>query len=420
MNKVFYIATTQGLVRIQSIRHDPNDDKSFNTVCVNKSTRSADIARPYEAFVRKNTGIILNRFPEGHYRVDISDNVSSNGNSWQLGIYAAHWLFYQGGLVDQEPEVEDEIYIFSGEVSPLDGSVQPIHRVADKIEAAEDKVVAWQALGHHIKFVVAKGQGPTPLIEKIDFGDIDIAQFEFIEIQQVDDLGSLFSSEAEASITLVPEVECPSIPATVTNNTVTVNKSGVWLFSLTLGVALAAAILLLLGKVPCHMNPICKVSQQSLQVDAAFGNGGSCEQTSLHSVRFLDQEKNILEPVILSDICGLYWQSEDHTVFTAVIPRDANNHLKGYVLKALEQKEGIWSLPLPKSLTSDAKYYVLALSGDEQRLTEEILKELKEQLFKWDLSGVSIDAARLSDWMISQRLSGEVLQHRLSVRPPVW
>lgn len=128
-----FIATTEGPSEIQSLIEEDPDIRSV--VCLNGTTESLPISKGYDAFVRKPTGVIERLTGHRVYRMDVSRPIT-NGNSWQLGVYLAHWLQSQNRLA-QRGERSDGIILATGLVNARDLSVEPVGHIEEKLTAAQ-------------------------------------------------------------------------------------------------------------------------------------------------------------------------------------------------------------------------------------------------------------------------------------------
>lgn len=133
-----FIATTDGPSEVQSLVEEDPDIRSV--VCLNGTTQSLPISKGYDAFVRKPTGVIERLTGNRVYRLDVSRPITG-GNSWQLGVYLAHWLQSQGRLAQQNDEA-DGIILATGEVNARDLSIEPVGHIDEKLASAAELLAA--------------------------------------------------------------------------------------------------------------------------------------------------------------------------------------------------------------------------------------------------------------------------------------
>lgn len=90
-----FLATTEGVVQIERITRE---DARQSAICLKRTTKVLPVSAGYDAFVRPPSGVIEREFgpyPAGAFRLDVSAPVSE-GESWQLGVFAAHALAAAG------------------------------------------------------------------------------------------------------------------------------------------------------------------------------------------------------------------------------------------------------------------------------------------------------------------------------------
>lgn len=105
-----FIATTEGLVQVQSIREDTPGVRPV--VCLDGSFSEVGISAVYAKFVKRPTGVIEVLTHHDAYRVDVDKPIDS-GESWQLGMYTAHLLQSLDQLAGPADAV-DEVIIATG------------------------------------------------------------------------------------------------------------------------------------------------------------------------------------------------------------------------------------------------------------------------------------------------------------------
>ena len=84
------IATTSGPVEVRRITPEHSDVDS--AVCIEHTDSELPISAAYNSFVRPPTGIIQRHFEHDSYLLELSDRIDV-GDSWKLGVFAAHAMF---------------------------------------------------------------------------------------------------------------------------------------------------------------------------------------------------------------------------------------------------------------------------------------------------------------------------------------
>ncbi len=185
------IATTQGLVYIQELTEEAADVTP--TVCLNGTSRQLALSGSYAEFVRKPSGRVEHDFGIASWRLDISNNIDS-GESWQLGVYLAHYLNSVGELGDGKPATGDLLIVTSGQVL-YNGKVLAIEFVPDKMSAARETLQDFENQGVSIRVMMQHDNL------------IDVVGYEQYELNHVDDLPQLFSKTSHKSL---PAIKPPT------------------------------------------------------------------------------------------------------------------------------------------------------------------------------------------------------------------
>jgi hypothetical protein len=123
-----YIGTTEGPAEV--LRVTPEDPKVRSVVCLDGKTVALPIARNYDSFVREPTGVVEKYFGHAAFRIDVGAPIEM-GNSWQLGVFAAHALFAQNRLARAGERAEGAIWL-TGEVDRA-LTVNPVDHIDEKI-----------------------------------------------------------------------------------------------------------------------------------------------------------------------------------------------------------------------------------------------------------------------------------------------
>ena len=159
-----FIATTNGLVQVQSISRLSNPNLQ-SVATIGNTSQLAGISRSYQDYVEKPQGLINDLFNNKAYRLHLSNGIDQ-GESWQLGVFIAHYLFEYDCLssgaslhsnVAYEPDsnisIKDIIFIATGKVDTLHYHVLPIDELAKKCRHANAHIADWQSLGHKVCYL---------------------------------------------------------------------------------------------------------------------------------------------------------------------------------------------------------------------------------------------------------------------------
>ncbi|MFN3076593.1 MAG: hypothetical protein ABT940_06925 [Alphaproteobacteria bacterium] len=153
-----YIATTEGPSEIQRITAE--DEEVRSVVCLDGTAEALPISRDYDPFVRKPTGIVEHLFGHPSFRVDVSSRISC-GQSWQLGILAAHALHAAGRLADCDMDADAVLWV-TGEVRH-DLAVAGVERCRDKVRQSETLLIG----------LVRKGIPTTLLVPEANLAEVE-------------------------------------------------------------------------------------------------------------------------------------------------------------------------------------------------------------------------------------------------------
>ena len=151
-----FIATTHGLVQIQSITTLASEDVS-SVVTVAGSSQLAAISSAYQAFVKPPQGIISDVFNQHAYRVNLSHGIDQ-GDSWQLGIFLAHHLYAHDCLATHTAnttmQTPDVVFIATGKIDTLSYKTLAIDALAKKCMLANASINKWNSQGLDVCFLV--------------------------------------------------------------------------------------------------------------------------------------------------------------------------------------------------------------------------------------------------------------------------
>jgi cold shock CspA family protein len=130
-----FIGTTQGPAELLSLETPPEISQSL--MRVNNTPTMASNSADYDAFVTAATGVIASRFGKGPYRANISTDIQ-DGDSWQLGMFAAHCLHSHGKLANEEDKAGSAVWV-TGKISTASGlPVKSVKQIPLKVQRSKD------------------------------------------------------------------------------------------------------------------------------------------------------------------------------------------------------------------------------------------------------------------------------------------
>jgi hypothetical protein len=149
-----YLATTGGPVQVERLTRERARQSA---VCLQRTTKVLAISGDYDAFVRQPSGIIereFGPFEPGAFRLDVSGPIDE-GDSWQLGVYAAHMLAAAGKLAMRGEATKTAIWL-TGSVNN-DLLVGPVAHLPEKLHASRDEFTRLLADGVAVTLLVPRG-----------------------------------------------------------------------------------------------------------------------------------------------------------------------------------------------------------------------------------------------------------------------
>ena len=153
-----FIATTKGLVQIQSITALANSDLA-SVMTIDRTVNTTGVSGDYALFVDSTQGIIKRWFGGSAYRLNVSAAIDV-GNSWQLGVFLAHGLANINKLVEHGG---DEIFIVTGAIDTENHLVMGVADLSRKCLAAKTHIENWQAKGFNVHFLIPSDNFRQPL-----------------------------------------------------------------------------------------------------------------------------------------------------------------------------------------------------------------------------------------------------------------
>lgn len=173
-----FIATTNGLVQVQSISPLSNPDL-HSVATIGNTSQLAGISSLYRDYVERPQGLISDLFDDKAYRLNLSNGIDQ-GESWQLGVFIAHYLFHYDCLSDgngrhvngeddtnSENLAKDIIFIATGKVDTLHYHVLPIDELAKKCRHANVQIAQWQSIGHQICYLAPTHNFRQAIVDSI-------------------------------------------------------------------------------------------------------------------------------------------------------------------------------------------------------------------------------------------------------------
>ena len=149
-----YLATTAGPVRIERLTRERAQQSA---VCLGRTTKVLAVSADYDAFVRQPSGVIEREFSPaepGAFRLDV-DGPIDDGDSWQLGVFAAHMLARDHALAGPGDEQDRAIWLTGAVHNDL--SVAPVDHIPEKLRASRDAFAALAEMGVPLMLVLPPG-----------------------------------------------------------------------------------------------------------------------------------------------------------------------------------------------------------------------------------------------------------------------
>lgn len=421
-----YIATTHGLVRIQSIASfDDPDIRSV--VTINHTSKLAGISDDYADFVSVPTGIIQEAFLHSSFRLNISDNISQ-GQSWQLGCYVAHYVksiealseCSQSESATSALAAEKKVIIVStGVIDTVNRKVLRVESLPRKCLTANAQIQKWLEQGNKVVFLAPidnlKDPIPdssiqlTPIFELKELpnlfnalgyvaptsGDVSETFSKDMGSNSAVLLGNTATRKNVSSSIVAAELAKPDQPATNTFGVLSKVKANyIWLTTLLL----ACVFVLLYFMFPTSSTSVITLVTESGRDDqcstvstaVAFSQISNATKEAESQVRFnaiptylqslcgirVITSKEIDSIFMVTDSKGLISLSHNQIVKTSdvdLIQSYSNNPLSG-------QNELLsWEVPLPANQSLARTYYLVISKhsfdqADIQSIEAELLK----------------------------------------------
>ncbi|MGB3727298.1 MAG: hypothetical protein WA981_16220 [Glaciecola sp.] len=384
-----FIATTKGLVQVQSITQlEPAGLASV--VTVNQSARLAGISRDYPLFIEQPQGVISRNFGGQAYRMDISAPIDT-GASWQLGTYIAHYLYFHNTLATDDAST---VLIATGCINTLHNTVSEVTELSTKCTVATQQIQQFIADGKRIVFLIPRQNYQQPL------PDIAVEVTPVADLAQVDALMKalnlssthLVNTNTELVDTLLNETssneqvdvqysQAPTISASPRIKTVykilvftPLLLLAWWLSTNTGKLNYAFEVDISDGKTDCDMS-------QAQQIDSGI-------LTSLHVLPASPLNRVCQMRLITSGyITDVWLVSENGFVIALPMPARANDM---FISSAPLE----WSIPLPSVDDESRSYYLLAFLQPQDTAD---LQSLRDYLAQRRTSGAMPDFVQAPD-----------------------
>lgn len=210
-----FIATTQGLVQVLSIDRI-NGTNIESAVTIDNTSKIAGISHFYHNFVVKPQGLIHDIFGGKAFRLNLSKDIDQ-GESWQLGVFLAHYLYENDCLsngkntLTKQTTNDDFIYIATGRVDTLHYQVLSIDELAKKCLHANRHIAHWQSTNQQISFLAPTKNFRQPIPNSI------------LKLTPVSHLSELFHLCTLNGVLTEALVFPNAIEASVSNNVVTID-----------------------------------------------------------------------------------------------------------------------------------------------------------------------------------------------------
>lgn len=176
-----YLATTGGPVQIERLTRERAQQSA---VCLQRTAKVLAISGDYDAFVRQPSGVIEREFgpiEPGAFRLDVSGPIDE-GDSWQLGVYAAHMLAAAGRLAPHDESTKMAIWL-TGSVDN-DLLVGPVAHLPEKLNASRDEFT--RLLDEDVSVTLFVPRGGRELAERAGLP----SKLTLVEVDSTSALGS--------------------------------------------------------------------------------------------------------------------------------------------------------------------------------------------------------------------------------------
>lgn len=194
------VATTEGPAEVQALApEDAPDVKSV--ICVDGGSDALPVSRAYDGFVRRPTGVIEARFGHRVWRMDVSAPIG-DGDSWQLGAYAAHMLHAHGRLATDGTAEPWAAYVLATGAVDTRLKVRGVDHVRTKLEMAAPRLYALLRQGIPVYLAVPEDNAGD--LAASVFRDLGLAGVDVFQCRTADALDVRLPALAEEGQATVP------------------------------------------------------------------------------------------------------------------------------------------------------------------------------------------------------------------------
>ena len=148
-------------------------------MCLRRSSTRLAVSGAYDDFVRPGSGVIdreFGPFENSSFRLDVSEQIDSGSDSWQLGTFAAPAI-----AADTECELGgercDTIIWLTGRVD-YDLNVGAISHIPEKVASSGEAFEKWRVAGAHVTLFVPSGENFKSAEQSNAMGSFEIVSVD--------------------------------------------------------------------------------------------------------------------------------------------------------------------------------------------------------------------------------------------------
>lgn len=197
------IPTTDGPVLVQRLAEE--DPELRSVICLDRTSDELPISGAYDKFVREPSGVIEREFGHKVYRMDFSDWIS-NGDSWKLGVFAAHLLHNQGKLAERSEDATHALWL-TGKVN-VDLDVGTVEDITKKLERSEKMLLEHVARGQKVVIAFPK-ENEKEVNRALKKSGLDKANIKLRPVAKTDDLKGVLDLDPVNTMSGIPRQETP-------------------------------------------------------------------------------------------------------------------------------------------------------------------------------------------------------------------
>ncbi len=226
-----YLATTEGPVEVERLTREQAQQSA---VCLKRTAKLLAISSDYDAFVKQPSGVIereFGPFAPGAFRLDVSAQIG-DGDSWQIGVFAAHLLAEAGMLATPEDKTDAAVWL-TGRVNN-DLRVGGVGHVAEKLHASRDEFAALLGKGVPVTLFLPRGGRQTAAMADLP------QELRLVEVDSTADLCRELGLDARTKALVADRTEA-SGPISQTGRLAIRRRKRHWRWAGPLAVFLAVA-----------------------------------------------------------------------------------------------------------------------------------------------------------------------------------